>query len=50
MPTIEERLDRIESMLLSLIEQQTVRERYSTDEVAQIVGRSEFTVRENGRA
>lgn len=49
MPTIEERLDRIESMLHALVKQQTVREWYSTDQVAQIVGKSEFTVREWAR-
>ncbi len=49
MPTIDERLDRIESMLISLAQQQTVREWYSTDQVAQIVGKSEFTVREWAR-
>jgi transposase len=49
MPTIEERLDHIELMLLALVEQQTVREWYSTDQVAQIVGKSEFTVREWAR-
>ena len=47
--TVEERLEHIESMLASLIEQQTVREWYSTDQVAQIVGKSEFTVREWAR-
>ena len=47
--TIDERLERIESMLLTLVEQQTIREWYSTDQVAQIVGKSEFTVREWAR-
>ena len=47
--TIDERLEKIESILVSLVEQQTVREWYSTDQVAQIVGKSEFTVREWAR-
>lgn len=47
--TVEERLEHIESMLITLIEQQTVREWYSTDHVARIVGKSEFTVREWAR-
>lgn len=49
MDSVEERLERIESMLVSLVEQQTVREWYSTDQVALIVGKSEFTVREWAR-
>lgn len=49
MSTVEERLERIESMLASLVRQQIVREWYSTDQVAQIVGKSEFTVREWAR-
>ena len=49
MHTVEERLERIESMLVTLVEQQTVREWYGIDQVAQIVGKSEFTVREWAR-
>ena len=49
MSTVEERLERIESMLVTLVEQQTILEWYSTDQVAQIVGKSEFTVREWAR-
>ncbi|MHB1426497.1 MAG: helix-turn-helix domain-containing protein [Gemmataceae bacterium] len=44
--TIDERLERIEAMLSVLVEQKTVREWYTTDQFAQLVGRSEFTVRE----
>jgi hypothetical protein len=44
--TVEERLERIEGMLVLLIEQQQVREWYSTDQFAQLVGKAEFTVRE----
>jgi hypothetical protein len=44
--SIEERLDRIEAMLVVLVERQQVREWYSVEEFARIVGRAEFTVRE----
>ena len=44
--TLEERLERIEAMLAALVERQQVREWYSVDEFARIVGRSEFTCRE----
>ena len=47
-----ERLDRIERLLQSLMDQRTVKEFYSTEEAAQILDRAEFTVREwcrNGR-
>jgi hypothetical protein len=47
--TIDERLERIEAMLSLLVERQTVREWYSTEEFARIVGRAEFTVREWAR-
>ena len=41
-----ERLERIESYLSALVERQTVKEWYSTDEVASLLGKAEFTVRE----
>ena len=47
-----ERLDRIEQMLSSLIAQKTVKEFYTTAEVAELLKKAEFTVREwcrNGR-
>jgi hypothetical protein len=44
--TVEERLERIESMLAALVQQQTVREWYTTEQMAQLVGKAEFTVRE----
>lgn len=44
--TIDERLERIEAMLTVLVEQRTVREWYSTEQFAQLVGKSEFTIRE----
>ncbi len=43
---ISERLERIESLLESLVEQRTVKDWYSTTEVARILGKAEFTVRE----
>lgn len=43
---IEERLERIESMLIALCGQRTMREFYSIAEFANLVGRSEFTCRE----
>ncbi|HEY7326452.1 MAG TPA: helix-turn-helix domain-containing protein [Gemmataceae bacterium] len=44
--TVEERLERIEAMLSALVERQTVRDWYSTEQFAQLVGKSEFTIRE----
>lgn len=44
--TQDERLERIEKLLLALVERQQVREWYSTEQVAQILGKAEFTVRE----
>lgn len=41
-----ERLERIESTLGQLLHQRTVKEWYSTAEVAAILGKAEFTVRE----
>ncbi len=46
MTLIEERLERIEQLLASLVERQQVREWYSTEEFARLVGKAEFTVRE----
>jgi excisionase family DNA binding protein len=41
-----ERLERIEQTLQALVVQRTVKQFYTTAEVAEIVGRSEYTVRE----
>jgi hypothetical protein len=44
--TVEERLQKIEAMLVVLVERQQVREWYSTEEFARLAGKAEFTVRE----
>jgi hypothetical protein len=44
--TVEDRLDRIERLLCSLVSREPVRQWYGVDEFARIVGRSEFTCRE----
>jgi len=44
--TFEERLQRIETMLMTPVERQNSREWYSVDEFAYAVGRSELTCRE----
>jgi excisionase family DNA binding protein len=43
---IEERLERIEEKLDALLRQEPAKDRYTTAEVAEIVGRSEYSVRE----
>ena len=42
---IEQRLERMEAMLVLLVERQQVREWYSIEEFGRIVGRANFTVR-----
>jgi hypothetical protein len=44
--TLDERLDKLESLLVSLVERDRIREFYSVDEFALAVGRAPFTVRE----
>lgn len=46
MKTIYERLAEIERLLCVLVERQQVREWYGTDQVAEQLGRSAYTVRE----
>ncbi len=46
MDEIVERLDRMEAALNLLVQQRTIKDWYATEEVAQLVGKSEFTVRE----
>jgi hypothetical protein len=41
-----ERLDRLEALLTQLVQQRAVKDWYTTAEVAQLLGRAEFTVRE----
>lgn len=43
--TVEERLEKIEAMLAALAERQPIREWYSIEEFAALVGKAEFTVR-----
>src|SRR5213595_3443951 len=43
--TIEEHLEKIEQMLTVLVQRQQVREWYTIDEFARLVGKAEFTVR-----
>ncbi len=44
--TVEERLEKIESLLVSLVEREQVREWYTTAEFAAATGKAEFTIRE----
>ena len=46
MTWLAERLDRIEASLATLVERQTVKDWYTTEEAAKILGKAEFTVRE----
>jgi hypothetical protein len=41
-----QRLDRIEAALATLVRREAVKDWYSTDEVANLLGKAEFTVRE----
>ena len=43
---LSQRLQRIESMLSALLEREQTKEFYSTREVAALLGKAEFTVRE----
>jgi hypothetical protein len=44
--TLEQKLDRIEQLLVVLVDRQQVREHYSVEEFARIAGRAEFTCRQ----
>lgn len=44
--TIEERLERIEAMLLTLVDRPAAKDYYAIEEFARLVARSEFTCRE----
>jgi hypothetical protein len=43
---IVQRLERIEQLLAALVDRETVKDWYPTDEFARLVGKAEFTVRE----
>jgi hypothetical protein len=43
---VVERLDRIEAALTLLVQQQSVKDWYTTEDVEGILGKAEFTVRE----
>ena len=45
-PLILERLDRIEVALKQLVSERTIKEYYSVSEIAEILGKTEFSVRE----
>lgn len=40
------RLERIEQLLVVLVQRQTIKDWYTTEEFARLVGKAEFTVRE----
>ena len=44
--TLEEKLDRIEQMLVALVERQTIKEFYEIEEFSRLCGREPFTCRE----
>jgi hypothetical protein len=45
-PDVLERLDRIEAALETLVREKTVKDWYSTTEVAALLGKADYTVRE----
>ena len=47
--TLKERLEKIEAMLLVLVDRQAVREWYEVEQFATAVGKAAFTVREWAR-
>src|SRR5438270_777421 len=46
---ILQKLERLEAMLVALVERQTVKSYYDVDEFARLVGKAPFTVREWAR-
>jgi hypothetical protein len=44
--TVGDRLARIEALLISLVERESVKDWYTTAEFARLVGKAEFTIRE----
>jgi hypothetical protein len=47
--TTDQRLDRIEELLRALVEQRQIKDWYSVNEVAQLLGKAPFTIREHAR-
>jgi len=47
--TIEEQIAELRSLVLSLVERETVKDWYDIDEFARLVGKASFTVREWAR-
>ena len=43
------RLERLEAMLVVLVKRETVKDWYTTQEFARIVGKAEYTIREHSR-
>ena len=43
---LSERLERIETLLQSLLQERAIKEWYTTAEIAKLLGKSEYTVRE----
>ena len=41
-----QKLERLETMVTAIFKKQTVKDWYTTDEFAELVGKAEFTVRE----
>ena len=46
MQILAERLEKIESLLARLLQQRTIKDWYAIAEVAELLGKAEFTVRE----
>jgi hypothetical protein len=44
--TVEERLEKIETLLVALVERQSIKEFYEVEEFVRLVGKAPFTVRE----
>ncbi len=47
--TLDERLEKIEALLVTLVERQTAKDFYEVEEFARLVGKACFTVREWAR-
>ena len=43
---LADRMEKMESMLATLVQQKTIKDWYTTTEVASLLGKAEFTVRE----